>query len=146
MYLHQVPVCREGCISTCSKGKGSCPEGHYGGWGCNGCLYNDWDEYITENGIDGEVPEIFKLSREDMGNVNLHLDVGEIKEAIQEVKKNKKFTQYQIMEYIMGWATDGQHWFDIDDIKSILHNSLAMLKDEQDGIKATFDERRVKSK
>ena len=138
MYLHQGPVCKEGCIATCSKGKGSCPEGYYGGWGCNGCQYNDSDEYVAENGEDDFVPDIFK---KDLGNVKLHFDVEKLREVIQEAKKNVKFTQYQIMEYVMGWATDGQHWFDIDDIKSILHNSLNMLEDGQDGIKATFERR-----
>lgn len=136
MYLHRGPVCKEGCVATCSKGKGSCPEGNYGGWGCNGCLYDTWVDYVADNGEDNYVPDIFK---KDLGNINLDKD--KIREAIKEVKKNKKFTKYQVIDYIIGWSLHDQHLFSVEDIKSMLNNTLNMLEDGQDGIKATFERR-----
>lgn len=55
-YLHTSPVCKEGCIKTCSRGKSSAPEGTFGGWICRGCLYNNWEEYKQENGEYEEYP------------------------------------------------------------------------------------------
>ena len=49
-YLYDGDRCREGDIHTCSRGKGSCPDGHYGGWICN-CKERaeyEIDKYIKE--------------------------------------------------------------------------------------------------
>jgi hypothetical protein len=46
VYLHQGGICREGNIEKCSKGRGSCPPGMFGGWTCSGCLYNNEQEKI----------------------------------------------------------------------------------------------------
>lgn len=35
MYLHRGPKCKEGNPQTCSQGRGSCPPGVCGGWGCD---------------------------------------------------------------------------------------------------------------
>jgi hypothetical protein len=118
MYLHQSPVCKEGNIETCSQGKGSCPEGNYGGWGCSGCQYNNWDEYI-------------KRGRYIKENI-----------VIKENNIKKKYTKFEVAEYILGWSDADQEWLDIEGIKSILHNSMRMLEDKHDGIEANFERRK----
>jgi len=138
MYLHQSPVCKEGNIETCSRGKGSCPEGHYGGWGCNGCQYNNWQEYKKEHGEDHNAPDIFK----DLGNTKLNIDKDKLIKAIKKVKENKKYTKFEVAEYILGWSNADQEWLDIEGIKAILHNSMRMLEDKQDGIEATYERRK----
>jgi hypothetical protein len=53
----------------------------------------------------------------------------------------KKYTQFEIADYVCGYATDGEVWFSVEDIRGMLHNALAMLEDEQDGIESTFERR-----
>jgi hypothetical protein len=53
----------------------------------------------------------------------------------------KKYTQFEIAEFVTGYCINGQHWYSVKDIKGILGNALAMLEDEQDGIEATYDTR-----
>lgn len=53
----------------------------------------------------------------------------------------KKYTRFEIAEYVCGYCLDGEHWHSIEDIKGILGNAIAMLEDGQNGIEATFDGR-----
>lgn len=53
-----------------------------------------------------------------------------------------KYTIFEIAEFVSGYSTDGQYWYDVDDIEGILKNALAMLRDEQDGIEVSFRNRR----
>ena len=52
-----------------------------------------------------------------------------------------KFTQFEIAEYVCGWLMDNidgegypSHWHSLDDIEGALANSMAMLRDGEDGI------------
>ena len=54
----------------------------------------------------------------------------------------KKYTKFEVAEYILGWSDADQEWLDIEDIKSILYNSMRMLEDKQDGIEASYERRK----
>lgn len=53
----------------------------------------------------------------------------------------KKYTRFEIAEFILGYSTEGQHWYSVEDIKGIIGNAKVMLEDGQNGIEATFDRR-----
>ena len=54
----------------------------------------------------------------------------------------KKYTKFEIAEFVCGYTTDGQSWYSIEDIKGVLGNAMVMLEDGQDGIEATYERRK----
>lgn len=57
--IHQGPVCAEGNVEKCSRGRGSCPSGHFGGWLCSGCTYDTEDDQKV-----GKVAECTKIAND----------------------------------------------------------------------------------
>lgn len=58
-----------------------------------------------------------------------------------ELKLKNKYTKFEIAEFVCGYTMANESWYSVDDIESILRNALSMLRDEQDGIEATFKQR-----
>ena len=76
--IHQGPVCAEGNVEKCSKGRGSCPSGHFGGWLCSGCIYDTEDDKRA-----GRIAECAKIAN-DKALQKLRSDLQKMQDALKK--------------------------------------------------------------
>ena len=51
---------------------------------------------------------------------------------------NHRYSNFEIVQYVVGWLKVGNYLHDVIDIKQMLENALAMLEDKELGIEESI--------